>query len=118
MVRWAQNVFRLGLKEIASLSRDVVMIVLIVYAFTVAVYVVATGLKTEVRNASVAGVDADHSVLSSRIKDALQPPYFQTPREIDRSEVDRSMDSGQITFVLEIPPRFEANLLAHRGPSL
>jgi ABC-2 type transport system permease protein len=118
VIRWTQNVFRLGLKEIASLSRDVVMLVLIVYAFTVAVYVVATGLKTEVSNATVAIVDADHSALSSRIKDALQPPYFQTPLEIDRSEADRLMDSGQITFILEVPPRFEADLLAHRRPSI
>jgi ABC-2 type transport system permease protein len=118
MTRWFQNVFRLGLKEISSLARDVVMVVLIVYAFTIAIYVVATGRKTEVRDASVAIVDADQSILSGRIKDALQPPYFQRPREIDRSEVDILMDKGEYTFILEIPPRFEADLLAGRGPSL
>jgi ABC-2 type transport system permease protein len=118
MTRWLQNVFRLGLKEISSLARDVVMVVLIVYAFTIAIYVVATGRKTEVRDASVAIVDADQSILSGRIKDALQPPYFQRPREIDRSEVDALMDRGQYTFILEIPPRFEADLLANRRPSI
>lgn len=118
MSRWVQNVFRLGLKEIASLSRDVVMVVLIVYAFTAAIYVVATGRKTDVSDASVAIVDADQSTLSARIKDALQPPYFQSPHEIDRSVVDALMDRGQYTFVLEIPPHFEADLLAGRGPSL
>lgn len=118
MRRWFQNVFRLGLKEIASLSRDIVMVVLIIYVFTVAVYTMATGLKTEVSNASVAVVDADRSTLSSRIKDALQPPYFRAPREIDRSEVDRLLDKGQYTFILEIPPRLEADLLANRGPSI
>ena len=69
-------------------------------------------------NASVAIVDADQSTLSSRIKDALQPPYFRTPREIDRSEVDQLLDKGQYTFILEIPPRLEADLLANRGPSI
>jgi ABC-2 type transport system permease protein len=118
MTRWFQNVFRLGLKEISSLARDVVLVVLIIYAFTIAIYVVATGRKTEVRDASVAIVDADRSTLSGRIKDALQPPYFQRPREIDRSEVDVLMDKGQYTFILEIPPRFEADLLAGRRPSL
>ena len=31
MRRWIQNVFRLGLKEIVSLLRDVVMVALIVF---------------------------------------------------------------------------------------
>ncbi|WP_296707407.1 ABC transporter permease [Rhodoblastus sp.] len=118
MWRWFENVFHLGLKEIASLSRDKVMVVLIIYVFTVAVYSEATAMRTDVRNAGVAIVDADHSTLSSRIKDALQPPYFRTPREIDRSEVDQLLDKGQYTFILEIPPRLEADLLANRGPSI
>ena len=118
MWRWVQNVFRLGLKEIASLSRDVVMVALIIYVFTAAVYSEATAMKTDVSNAGVAIVDADQSTLSSRIKDALQPPYFRTPREIDRSELDQLLDKGQYTFILEIPPRLEADLLANRGPSI
>jgi ABC-2 type transport system permease protein len=118
MRRWMQNVFRLGLKEIASLSSDVVMVILIIYVFTVAVYSEATAMKTDVNNAGVAVVDADQSTLSFRIKDALQPPYFRTPREIDRSELDQLLDKGQYTFVLEIPPQLEADLLANRGPSI
>jgi ABC-2 type transport system permease protein len=118
MRRWFQNVFRLGVKELASLARDVVMVVLIIYVFTVAVYSEATAMKTDVSNAGVAIVDADQSALSSRIKDALQPPYFRIPREIDRSELDQLLDKGQYTFILEIPPQLEADLLANRGPSI
>jgi ABC-2 type transport system permease protein len=118
MDRWTLNVVRLGLKELASLSRDVVLVVLIVYAFTLAIYVVATGRKTDVSDASVAIVDADQSTLSARIKDGIQPPYFQRPQEVDRSVVDALMDRGQYTFVLEIPPHFEADLLAGRHPTL
>jgi len=118
MTRWIRNVFRLGLKEIASLLRDTVMVVLIVYAFTAAIYITTIGVKTEVSSASVAVVDADQSTLSRRIKDGLQPPYFRTPLDIDRSEADHLMDSGRYTFILDIPPRFEADLLAGRQPSL
>ena len=118
MRRWIENVFHLGLKELASLSRDVVMVVLIIYVFTVAVYSEATAMKTDVSNAGVAVVDADQSTLSSRIKDALQPPNFRKPREIDRLELDQLLDKGQYTFILEIPPRLEADLLANRGPSI
>ena len=118
MRRWFANVFRLGVKEFASLSRDVVMVALIVYVFTLAVYSEATAMRTDVSNAAVAVVDADQSTLSSRIKDALQPPYFRTPREIDRSELDRLLDKGLYIFVLEMPPRLEADLLAGRSPSI
>jgi len=118
MWRWMQNVFRLGLKEIASLSRDIVMVVLIIYVFTVAVYSEATAMRTDVSNAGVAVIDADQSTLSSRIKDAFQPPYFRAPREIDRSELDQLLDKGKYTFILEIPPRLEADLLANHGPSI
>ena len=118
MWRWVQNVFRLGLKEIASLSRDVVMVALIVFEFTGAVYSEADAMKTDIRNVKVAIVDADRSSLSFHIKDALQLPYFQAPREIDRSEVDQLLDKGQYTFILEIPPQFEADLLSDRGPSI
>ena len=118
MRRWIQNVFRLGLKEIISLSRDVVMVALIVFEFTGAVYSEADAMKVDINNARVAIVDADQSTFSGRIKDALQPPYFQPPREIDRSELDRLLDKGAYTFILEIPPRFEFDLLANRGPSI
>ena len=118
MGRWVQNVFRLGLKEFASLSRDFVMVGLIVFEFTGAVYSEADAMKMDINRVRVAIVDADQSTLSFRIKDALQPPYFQAPREIDRSELDQLLDKGQYTFILEIPPRLEADLLANRGPSI
>lgn len=118
MWRWIQNVFRLGLKEFASLSRDVVMVALIIFEFTGAVYSEADAMKVDINNVKVAIVDADHSALSARIKDALQPPYFRPPREIDRSELDQLLDKGTYTFILEIPPRLESDLLSNRGPSI
>ncbi len=115
---WLSNVFRLGLKEFASLRRDVVMLGLIVFVFTVTPYTMATGFKTDVSNAGIAVVDADRSVLSGRIVDAIQPPYFRPPLLIDRSEADDLLDKGTVTFVLEIPPALEADLLAGRGPAI
>ncbi|MCP8938005.1 ABC transporter permease [Alsobacter sp. SYSU M60028] len=118
MSRWFANVFRLGLKELASLRRDTVMTVLVVYAFSVAVYSVANGTRMDVHNASIAVVDLDRSMLSARIRDALRPPFFRTPVLIDGSELDAGMDRGAYTFVIQVPPRFEADLLAGRKPSL
>jgi ABC-2 type transport system permease protein len=112
------SIYRLALKELASLSRDVALVGLIIYAFTYAVYGPAKGARMELRNASVAIVDEDHSALSARLGDALLPPLFQTPRYLERSQIDASMDAGRYTFIVDVPPRFQADVLAGRQPAL
>jgi ABC-2 type transport system permease protein len=113
---WLRNVFRLGLKEMAALAKDPVLLGLMVFVFTVSVYTVAHGVRTEVRNAAIAVVDGDGSQLSRRIIEALQPPYFLHPRLIDRHEVDAGLDRALFTFALDLPPGMEADLLAGRTP--
>jgi hypothetical protein len=103
MLQSAKNILQLGIKELFSLRRDTVMMVLIVYAFTFAVYTPAQHAQTELRNASVAVADEDRSQLSAAIRDALLHPYFQVPDEIDRSEIDAVMDVGRYTFVIDFP---------------
>lgn len=117
-MRALSNIYRLGLKELASLRRDPVMVLLIVYSFTIAVYAVANGAKTEVQNAAVAIVDEDRSALSRRIQDAFLLPYFQPPSVIAERDVDWVMESGKYTFVVDIPPAFEADVLQGRRPAI
>ena len=118
MFLWLANVYRLGVKELRSLVFDPVLLLLIVYVFTLAIYAVATGAKLEVQNASVAYVDEDRSALSGRIVRAILPPEFDTPAEISADRIDASMDSGAFVFVLRFPPDFEADLLAGRKPEI
>lgn len=118
MGRWAANVVHLGLKELASVWRDRGMMIFIVWAFTGAIYLVASGASTEMRNASVGFVDGDQSQLSNRIRDALRPPNFAPPISLDRAGIDHAMDAARITFVIDVPPRFEQDLLAGRTPTL
>ena len=75
-------------------------------------------MKTEIENASVAVVDGDQSALSSRIREAFLRPYFRSPAVIDRSALDPVMDSGERTFVFDMPPRLEADALRGRQPAL
>ncbi len=116
MARWLANVFRLGVKELSSLAADRVLLALIVYCFTFSVYQVATGVKTGVDNATVAVVDGDRSVLSARIADGMLPPEFRPARQMDRAGVDGAMDRGEVTFVLDLPPGLEADLLRGERP--
>ncbi len=112
------NVFRLGVKELHSLRRDPVLVILILYTFTFAIYTVANGVRTEVRNASIAFVDEDGSELSRRIRDAFLRPYFKPAAVLSLGEIDPAMDDGRHTFVVDIPPNFQADVLAGREPAL
>ena len=118
MIRWLSNVFHLGVKELASLASDMVLAFFVVYSFSFSIYSEATGITTDVTNAPIAIVDSDRSLLSTRIADALLQPYFRRPVLIDRSAVDRLMDAGRYPFVLDVPPRFEADVLSRHDPTL
>src|SRR6476620_2289765 len=112
------NIYRLAIKELRSIRADPMMLVLVVYTFTVAVYTVATGASTEATDLTVGVVDEDNSDLSHRLVDALNPPLFKRPILISADEIDANMNDGRLIFVLEIPPSFESKLLAGRDPSL
>lgn len=110
------NIFNLGVKELRSLGRDPTMLVLIAYAFTLAIYAAATAMPEALNKAAIAIVDEDRSPLSARIADAFYPPYFITPSLIDQAEMDARMDAGFDTFALDIPPNFQRDMLAGRSP--
>ncbi|MFT3922211.1 MAG: ABC transporter permease [Myxococcales bacterium] len=112
------NIVWLGLKELRSLMSDMVMVAFVVYAFTFAIYVQATGTSSEVNNASIAFVDEDGSALSKELFNAFYPPRFKVPEWITAVDVQRTMDEGRYMFVVVIPPRFEEDLRAGRRPSI
>ena len=109
------NIYRLGVKELWSLLRDPTMLVLIVYVFTLSVYTAATAMPEILHKAPIAIVDEDQSQLSQRIVSAFYPPQFNTPALITAREMDAGMDAGHYTFVLNIPPDFQRDVLAGRA---
>ncbi|MCR6734112.1 MAG: ABC transporter permease [Afipia sp.] len=118
MGRWLSNAFRLGLKELASLASDKILAIFLVYSFSFAIYNQATGVNTEITNAPIAVVDSDRSALSARIRDGLLKPHFRRPDLIDRGDVDRIMDRGIYSFVLDLPPHLEADVVKGRVPAV
>ena len=116
--RSLQNIYFRGIKEFFSLLRDWAMMGVIVFMFTGAVLADARAKPDTLSNAAIAVVDEDQSALSQRLIDALRPPYFLPPRLIGREQMDRVMDMGEDTFVLDIPPNFQRDLVAGRHPAL
>ena len=118
MVQKIANIFWLGTKELRSFLNDWVLLGLVIYAFSIAVIAQAQGNTQEVNNASVGIVDEDNSVLSRRIAHAFLPPYFQTPTPIAERDIVPMMNSGRYTFVIDIPPNFQRDVLARRQPAI
>ena len=114
----AANILHLGVKELWSLARDPMMLVLIIFAFTVSIYSAAASLPETLNKAPIAIVDDDRSPLSQRIVDAFQRPYFLLPEKISQAEMDTRMDAGLDTFALVIPSEFQRDVLAGRSPAI
>ena len=109
-MRSLANIFWLGTKELRTLSKDLMMILFIIYSFGISIYMQSTGAGETVNNASVAVVDEDNSSLSRSIAGLFYPPYFQTAKTLGAADIDRAMDKGVYTLVVVIPPRFEADV--------
>ena len=117
-MRAVSNIFWLGTKELRSFMRDFVLLGLVIYAFSLAVISQAQSNSQELHNASLAIVDEDNSRLSRRIAQAFLPPYFQPPQSIAERDVVPLMNAGKYTFVIDIPPNFERDVLGGREPRL
>ena len=63
-------------------------------------------------------VEEAHSSLSRQMAEALQPPEFQPPAPLAYDQLDKVMDSGKYTFVINVPANFQADLLAGRQPGV
>ncbi len=111
-MRILANIYRLGVKELWSLRRDKIMLFLIFYTFTISVYTGATAMPETLHKAPIAVVDEDASPLSARIVSAFYPPQFNIPELISLQQMDPGMDSGRYTFVVNIPPNFQSDILA------
>lgn len=112
-----QNIYQLGCKELWSLWRDPVMLILIIYTFTVAIYTAATAMTDSLNMAPIAIVDEDHSTLSERISSAFYPPYF-IPQSTELNYMDAGMDAGEFTFALNIPVNFQEDVLAGKEAAI
>lgn len=114
----ARHVAHLAVKELRGLLRDPLLLVLVVYSFTLDIYTHATAMPETLNRAAIAIVDEDASPLSRRVADAFLAPYFVAPAQIDLAQMDARMDAGIDTFSLVIPPEFQRDLLAGNAPAL
>lgn len=118
MRRMAANIFWLGTKELRAFSHDFVLVALVVWAFSFSILSIARSSLQELHDASIGIADEDQSALSRRISQAFLPPYFKTPRPIATHDIEGLMNTGALTFVINIPPNFQRDLVGGRQPRL
>jgi len=112
------TVWRLGIKELWGLVRTPALLVLILFAFSLQIYVAATATPFTLNKAPISIVDEDVSPLSARIATAFYLPWFTPPQTITLSQMNRRMDAGIDTFTLVIPAGFQRDLLAGAEPAM
>jgi ABC-2 type transport system permease protein len=115
---WSAVIVHLGIKELRSVWHDKVLLLFMIWAFSFGIYSAATSVSRELHHAPIAVVDEDRSTLSQRITSAFYRPYFLPPVPIALEDVDRGLDAGQYTFVLDIPPNFQRDVQAGRQPGV
>lgn len=115
--KW-RTVWYLIQKELWSLWREPVMLLLIVVSFSISIYLAGTSLPETLHKAAIAIVDEDQSPLSLRIRSAFYPAYFVEPTLLALDQTDAVLDAGRYSFVLNIPPGFQQDVLAGRAPAL
>jgi ABC-2 type transport system permease protein len=117
-MRSGWHILQLGIKELISLARDPVLLFLILYSFTFSIYTPSKSAVMDVVNASIAIVNEDDSPAARAIGDAMLPPLFLPAVEIPFAHINRDMDAGRYTFVVDIPPQFQADLQRNAKPTV
>ena len=112
-VTWGRRLAAMTWKEILQLSRDVPLLLFLLYSFSLSVVVSGAGITMQLTNAELLVHDADHSHSSRELIHRFQLPYFTFAGEIsDPREGLRQLDQGRVMLLLEIPPRFHEALMS------
>ena len=107
-------------RETLELMRDPIRLTLALFGAIILMFVMGYGISTDVEDLSFAVLDWDKSeVSSSYVNDISGSRYFiQHPDVKDYDELDRRMGNGELSLVIEIPPRFGRDLDGGRVPQI
>ncbi len=109
---WLTRMRVMTIKELLQLSRDTVLIIFTIYAFTADIYLAGSGVSLALNNAAMVVFDGDRSHASRELVSRFRDPYFHLLGTLDHPDDAISMlDYGSAMVALDIPENFEASLL-------
>src|SRR5690606_3955180 len=109
-----------SLREVVELLRDPIRLGFALGGTALLMLVFGFGITFDVENLSYAAFDRDRSPESRRYLESFAGSrYFdEQPPIISHAEMDRRLQSGDITLALEIPPGFGRDLLRGAQPTV
>jgi len=116
---WFRRLGVLTKKEILQLMRDVALMFVIVYAFTMDIYIAGSGVSLQLNKAAIVVIDNDHSFASRELIYRFRPPYFRLDGEVASPLIGmRLLDEGKAMALLDIPPNFQQQLMEGRSTAV
>jgi len=95
-------------KEFSQLFRDVPILLILVWAFTGAVYTGGHGISTELHNYPLVVLDLSQSPSSRELLSRFRAPYFKLVAQAGSdAELVAMLDRGEASLAIVIPPDFE-----------
>ncbi len=98
--------FELIRKEYIQFLRDTLLVIVVLYLFTIDIYTAGTGFNMDVKNVKLAVLDYDRSIVSADYISHLRKPYFSVIRVKSLKEAKAYVTDGKATLLLVIPDRF------------
>ncbi len=119
LLLWLDRMVAMTVKELKQLSRDPILLIVIVYFFTVDIYVAGSGIQMDLKQAAIVVLDHDHSAASRDLIYRFRPPYFDLKGEISSEHEARELlDRGDVLAVLDIPADFQRDLMRGKNVSV
>ncbi len=106
-------------KEFLSFLRSWGLVAVVLYSFTLDVYIAGKGIEVKPRNVSVGYVIEGGGLLPQKILSHLHAPEFQKPRWFSsQKELQKAIFNKEILVGLIFGHDFEKNIAGHKGAKL
>ena len=98
------------LKEIISFLRNRGLVLVVLYSFTIEVYIAGEGFEVKPRNVSIGYVDYSEGVISQKILNHLHEPEFKKPVKFrSQNELSKAIFNREIIVGIVFDTDFEKN---------
>ncbi len=109
----------LTIKELIQLRRDKMLMIFVVYAFSIDPMIAGSGLKMELTNAALAVIDQDHTPRSRELIYRFREPEFALKSNTNSPYLlQKMLDRGDVMIAMTIPPNFSKNIAAGQMSSV
>lgn len=110
-----QHMRVMTLKELLQFRRDIFLLIVVIYAFSIDIYVAGSGIEMELKQAALTVADYDQSPASRDLIYSFRQPQFKYQgMEMNGDRAMDLLDAGKTMLYMEIPADFNEALLSGR----